>query len=441
MLGLLQWRSFGRLGRAGAGLAFGVLITAGLASRASASALGDAVSPLPLWRDTAYLVAPFLLPLLAAFASTRSWAASPLWSWRWPRLPVLSWPGAIVAVFALLAAVGLPYALQRWAMLRDDRRFIYLGYLPGLLLIPAGLVAVTSRHAPPLILAFLAHGPVLIGMIRLLDVRGRRAGAATASPTGQAQEELKAAPSSAAPSPICRKVLRCSMPPTGWSPATRPIAGSIRWSTEMLVIGATYGDLVRANVLRDQPAKAPAMPPIPKRSLPIIWRGTGNCPRALKSPGPNGGTLLVIESKTADGGTLRLMTDVTAIKGRESRLTELAQRNEVLATAVGAVSTGILICDATKPEHPVTFVNAAFSRITGYPADEIIGRNCRILQGRDTDPRRSTACAARSANSGRSASPCATTARTAAPSGTSCRSARSPTRKGASCNSSASSAT
>jgi PAS domain S-box-containing protein len=96
--------------------------------------------------------------------------------------------------------------------------------------------------------------------------------------------------------------------------------------------------------------------------------------------------LLVIESKTADGGTLRLMTDVTAIKGRELRLTELAQHNEVLAMVVGAVSSGIVICDATKPDHPITFVNAAFARISGYPAEEMIGRNCRILQGRDTDP-------------------------------------------------------
>ena len=42
--------------------------------------------------------------------------------------------------------------------------------------------------------------------------------------------------------------------------------------------------------------------------------------------------------------------DVTAIKGRELRLSELAQRNETLATVVGAVSSGIVICDATRPD-------------------------------------------------------------------------------------------
>ncbi len=31
------------------------------------------------------------------------------------------------------------------------------------------------------------------------------------------------------------------------------------------------------------------------------------------------------------------------------------------------------------------FVNDAFSKLTGYARDEILGRNCRFLQGPDTD--------------------------------------------------------
>jgi PAS domain S-box-containing protein len=37
------------------------------------------------------------------------------------------------------------------------------------------------------------------------------------------------------------------------------------------------------------------------------------------------------------------------------------------------------------PDQPIVFVNAAFTRITGYSATEAMGRNCRFLQGRDTD--------------------------------------------------------
>jgi two-component system, NtrC family, sensor kinase len=32
------------------------------------------------------------------------------------------------------------------------------------------------------------------------------------------------------------------------------------------------------------------------------------------------------------------------------------------------------------------FVNAAFTNLTGYSAEEAVGRNCRFLQGIDTDP-------------------------------------------------------
>lgn len=36
------------------------------------------------------------------------------------------------------------------------------------------------------------------------------------------------------------------------------------------------------------------------------------------------------------------------------------------------------------PDNPIVFVNEAFSRITGYPPEEAVGRNCRFLQAPDT---------------------------------------------------------
>jgi len=46
---------------------------------------------------------------------------------------------------------------------------------------------------------------------------------------------------------------------------------------------------------------------------------------------------------------------------------------------------GIVICDAQANDHPVVFVNAAFSQLCGYPADSLMGTNLRILQGTDRD--------------------------------------------------------
>jgi len=50
-------------------------------------------------------------------------------------------------------------------------------------------------------------------------------------------------------------------------------------------------------------------------------------------------------------------------------------------------STAVVVTDATLDDDPIVFVNAAFSALTGYEASEVIGRNCRFLQGEETDQR------------------------------------------------------
>lgn len=57
------------------------------------------------------------------------------------------------------------------------------------------------------------------------------------------------------------------------------------------------------------------------------------------------------------------------------------------AAAVMATRMPMLITDAKVADNPFIFTNEAFCRLTGYERDEIIGRNCRFLQGPGTDPR------------------------------------------------------
>ena len=53
--------------------------------------------------------------------------------------------------------------------------------------------------------------------------------------------------------------------------------------------------------------------------------------------------------------------------------------------AVAAADSGIVIADATLPDFPITYVNAAFETLTGYDEADALGRNCRFLQGPGTD--------------------------------------------------------
>lgn len=60
---------------------------------------------------------------------------------------------------------------------------------------------------------------------------------------------------------------------------------------------------------------------------------------------------------------------------------QLALRERALA----ATAEGITIADARLPDNPLIYANAGFERLTGYSASEVIGKNCRFLQGPGTD--------------------------------------------------------
>lgn len=47
---------------------------------------------------------------------------------------------------------------------------------------------------------------------------------------------------------------------------------------------------------------------------------------------------------------------------------------------------GVIIADAEDKELPVVYANRRFERMTGYSKEATEAKNCRFLQGRDTDP-------------------------------------------------------
>jgi diguanylate cyclase (GGDEF)-like protein/PAS domain S-box-containing protein len=52
---------------------------------------------------------------------------------------------------------------------------------------------------------------------------------------------------------------------------------------------------------------------------------------------------------------------------------------------IESVTSGVVVANACLPDLPLIYVNSAFERMTGYRRDEILGGNCRFLQGSDTD--------------------------------------------------------
>ncbi|NEP60573.1 MAG: response regulator [Symploca sp. SIO2G7] len=69
---------------------------------------------------------------------------------------------------------------------------------------------------------------------------------------------------------------------------------------------------------------------------------------------------------------------------QKKQLQEQNHRLQLLERAIAASSNGIVITDAKKPDNPVIYVNPGFEQITGYRKEDIIGKNCRFLQGNDS---------------------------------------------------------
>ncbi|WP_156655669.1 PAS domain-containing protein, partial [Methylobacterium platani] len=53
----------------------------------------------------------------------------------------------------------------------------------------------------------------------------------------------------------------------------------------------------------------------------------------------------------------------------------------VLFSAVERTGLPMIITDPNLPDEPIIFANRAFQEMCGYGADELLGRNCRFLQG------------------------------------------------------------
>lgn len=77
-------------------------------------------------------------------------------------------------------------------------------------------------------------------------------------------------------------------------------------------------------------------------------------------------------------GIVGVSTDITERKRAEK---ELRLRDR----AIEASSNGVAITDPNLPDNPMVYVNPGLERMSGYPAEELVGHNWRMLQGSDRD--------------------------------------------------------
>lgn len=65
-------------------------------------------------------------------------------------------------------------------------------------------------------------------------------------------------------------------------------------------------------------------------------------------------------------------------------LTQRANRITLKHRVIEEAPIGISIADVTRPDEPLVYINEGFTQLTGYTEEDILGQNCRILQGEET---------------------------------------------------------
>jgi PAS domain S-box-containing protein len=65
----------------------------------------------------------------------------------------------------------------------------------------------------------------------------------------------------------------------------------------------------------------------------------------------------------------------------------LLDREKLALIAVERTRMPMLVTDPGQPDNPIILANQAFLDLSGYSSEEVVGRNCRFLQGPSTDPR------------------------------------------------------
>ena len=86
--------------------------------------------------------------------------------------------------------------------------------------------------------------------------------------------------------------------------------------------------------------------------------------------------------RASEGGLFKMVaiTDVTALLAAQQRVDSETNRRQW-----EALNAGVVISDALRPDMPIVYVNSKFEEMSGYKSSDVLGRNCRFLQGHAND--------------------------------------------------------
>ncbi|XP_057798307.1 phototropin-2 isoform X2 [Salvia miltiorrhiza] len=101
------------------------------------------------------------------------------------------------------------------------------------------------------------------------------------------------------------------------------------------------------------------------------------------------GSFHAIPIGSGEGENTRNSSERAIGSARSSRDASFGIENprvsQELKDALATLQQTFVVSDATKPDCPIVYASSGFFTMTGYSSKEVIGKNCRFLQGPDTD--------------------------------------------------------
>jgi PAS domain S-box-containing protein len=125
---------------------------------------------------------------------------------------------------------------------------------------------------------------------------------------------------------------------------------------------------------------------LPVVGEPVAVRGAGH-PAGDTRAAPEGGVLWLTGFPLTGGappGSSHLFQGCAVAVLLQ--LDEPPRPEALRERAVVATDMSFTVTDPRRADNPLVWANPSFSTLTGYPAEETVGRNCRFLQGANTDP-------------------------------------------------------
>lgn len=130
----------------------------------------------------------------------------------------------------------------------------------------------------------------------------------------------------------------------------------------------------------------------PLTALLVNSEGSLNLIQWLSTPGFDGERQVSVQAVDGPRHLLLKTRSLRTSSGERYKvvaITDVTQLTQALHDAEQhrrqweAINAAVVIADACAPNMPITYVNPMFERMTGFTSAEVIGQNCRFLQGSD----------------------------------------------------------